>query len=135
VSASIKQYDEEQIFSCISTNTRFHGTVWPRLKRASFVLWENVTTTFSCHSPLFNISIQLSDAGAYLFSETELDFTITASHPMRINGNIKVNIDRMGSGEGCVSVEDTNAPTTNVTLVLPTSTNYLGASVHTTCKK
>ncbi|CAF1461432.1 unnamed protein product, partial [Didymodactylos carnosus] len=43
----IKQYDQEQIFSCISTNRLFHGTMWPSLKRASFVLWDNITTTFS----------------------------------------------------------------------------------------
>ena len=79
---------------------------------------------FSCHSSLFNITIQLSDARTYLFTETNTDFTITASHPMRINGNIKVNVDRMGSSERCVP-----------TLVLFTFTNYLPASVHTICKK
>ena len=76
--ALIKQYDEEQVFSCISTNNLFHGTMWPSLKRASFVLWDNITTTFSCKSPLFEINIELSDAGAYLFSETETDFTINS---------------------------------------------------------
>jgi chondroitin AC lyase len=81
IPAVIKQYDEEQVFSCISTNNHFHGTMWPSLKRASFVLWDSITTTFSCKSPLFEINIELSDAGAYLFSETATDFTVTASHP------------------------------------------------------
>jgi len=67
----IKQYDEQQVFSCQSTLNHFHGTMWPTLKRASFVLWDNVSTTFSCKSSTFEINIQLNDAGAYLFSETE----------------------------------------------------------------
>ncbi|CAF3309654.1 unnamed protein product [Rotaria socialis] len=131
----IKQYTEEQVFSCISTNNYFHGTVWPSLKRASFVLWDNITTTFSCKSSLFTINIQLNDAGAYLFSETDVDFTITASHPIRVNASVKVTIDRVGYGEGCAAAFDTNPPATNVTLVLPTSSQLLGASVTTKCNK
>ena len=131
----IKQYDEEQIFSCISTNNLFHGTIWPLLKRASFVLWNNITTTFSCQSPLFEINIQLSDAGAYLFSETDTDFTITASQPLRVNGSIKVTIDRVGYGEGCTVSSDSDASMTDVTVMLPSSPQLLGASVNTECKK
>jgi chondroitin AC lyase len=131
----IKQYDEEQIFSCISTNNRFHGTVWPSLKRASFVLWDNITTTFSCKSPLFEINIELSDAGAYLFSETESDFTITASQPLQVNGTIKLTVDRIGYGEGCTSSSDSDASTTNVVLTLPSSPQFLAAPVNTKCKK
>lgn len=59
--------------------------MWPTLKRASFVLWDNITTTFSCRSSLFNLNVTLSNAGAYLFSENATDFTVTASHPMRVN--------------------------------------------------
>jgi hypothetical protein len=135
MSALIKQYNEEQVFACISTNNLFHGTMWPRLKRASFVLWDNITTTFSCKSPLFEISIQLSDAGAYLFSETTTDFTVTASHPMRVNSIMKVTIDRVGYGEGCTVSSDIDAITTNMVLKLPTSPELLGASVNVTCKK
>jgi chondroitin AC lyase len=131
----IQKYDEEQIFSCISTNNLFHGTVWPSLKRASFVLWDNITTTFSCKSALFEINIQLNDAGAYLFSETDSDFTITASQPLRVNGTLKVTVDRIGHGEGCTALSDTDASTTNVVLLLPSSPQLLGASVNTTCKK
>ncbi len=46
----IKKYDEEQVFACISTNNLFHGTMWPTLKRTAFVLWDNVTTTFSSNA-------------------------------------------------------------------------------------
>jgi chondroitin AC lyase len=127
----IKQYDEEQIFACISTNNLFHGTMWPKLKRASFVLWDNITTTFLCKSQLFNLNITLSNAGAYLFSENATDFTLTASHPMRTNDTVKLTVDRMGYGEGCI----TNATQTNVTLMLPSSSELLGASVNVTCKK
>ena len=131
----IKQYSDEQVFECISTNNRFHGTMWPSLKRASFVLWDNVATKFSCKSPSFEIDIEVSDAGAYLYSETETDFTITASHPTRLGSTLKVNVDRVGSGPGCSTSQDTNASTTNVTLSLPSAGNYLGASVNVTCEK
>ncbi len=132
----IKQYNEDQVFACISTNKIFHGAMWPTLKRASFVLWDNITTTFSCKSPTFEINIELSDAGAYLFSETETDFTLTASHPMRVNGNMKVTVDRLGYGEECTVSSDIDAsPSTNVTLMLPSSLEQLGASVNVTCKK
>lgn len=131
----IKQYEGEQVFSCVSTNSDFHGTMWPALKRASFVLWEDASTTFSCQSSLFTINIQLNQAGAYLFSETATDFTVTASHPTRIGASLKVTVDRVGSGEGCSSSQHTNAKSTDVTLTLPTSSEFLGASVGILCKK
>ena len=131
----IKQYNDEQIFSCVSTNGHFHGSIWPTLKRASFVLWENVTTQFSCNSSLFQINIQLNDAGVYLFSENSMNFTVTASHPTRLGGTVKVKLDRVGSGEGCTSSSNDNTGITDVTLPLPSSSAYLGASVHVTCRK
>jgi chondroitin AC lyase len=131
----IKEYNEEQVFSCISTNHLFHGAIWPSLKRASFVLWDDITTTFSCKSPLFEIDIELSNAGAYLFSESTTDFTVTASHPIRVGGNVKVTVDRAGTGEGCSSLSNDNAKTTDVTLALPSSEHLLGASVSVKCKK
>ena len=134
----IKQYTEEQVFSCVSTNDNFHGTMWPSLKRASFVLWKNVTTTFSCKNPLFEISIQVTDAGVYLFSENATSFTLTASHPTRLAGTVKVTVDRVGSGKGCTSSSSSssdNVGTTDVTLSLPSSDVYLGASVNVTCEK
>ena len=131
----IKQYSEEQIFSCVSTNSHFHGTMWPSLKRASFVLWDNVTTTFSCNGPLFEIDMKVNDGGAYLFSENATSFTVTASHPTRLGGSMKVTVDRAGSGEGCAVSWSANAGATDVTLSLPSSDAYLGASVSVTCKK
>ncbi|CAF4876052.1 unnamed protein product [Rotaria sp. Silwood1] len=131
----IKQYNEEQVFSCISTNNLFHGTMWPGLKRASFVLWDNITTIFSCKSSLFEITLELSDAGAYLFSETVSDFTVTASHPTRVNDVVKVTVDRVGYGEGCTVSSDVDATTTNVALKLPSEPKLMGASVNVTCKK
>lgn len=128
--ALIKQYKEEQVFSCLSTNNQFHGTMWPSLKRASFVLWENITTTFSCQSALFKLTVQLSNAGAYLFSETDTDFTITASHPIRVGGVFEIMVDRVGSGQGCAASSGTS-----LTLPLPSSPQLLGASVNVTCKK
>ncbi|CAF0777841.1 unnamed protein product [Adineta ricciae] len=127
----IKQYEDQQVFSCISTNSLFHGTVWSSLKRASFVLWDNVTTTFSCKSRLFEINIQLNNAGAYLFSETDSDFTITASHPFRMNSSVNVIVDRIGYGQGCMI----SSSVTNVTMSLPVSDQLLGASVGTKCNK
>ena len=97
----IQQYDGEHVSSCLSTHHLFHGTAWPSLQRASFVRWDNITTVFSCDSPLFQINVQLSDAGAYLFSETELDFTVTVSHPTPTSGSI------------------TTATTTDVIIMLP----------------
>jgi chondroitin AC lyase len=135
VPSVIKQYSEEQVFECTSTNANFHGTMWPSLKRASFVLWDNVTTTFSCKSPLFQINIKVNDAGAYLFSESETSFTVTASHPTRVGGYVKLTVDRVGSGQGCTPSLDDNAQTTDVTLSLPSSAAYLGASINVTCNK
>jgi chondroitin AC lyase len=135
IPARIKQYDEEQIFSCQSTNQQFHGVMWPTLKRASFVLWDDIATTFSCNSSIFEITLQLSDAGAYLYSENTNSFTITASHPTRLDGNVKVNVNRVGSGESCRTSWNDNAQTTDVTLSLPSSKDFLGASVNVTCKK
>jgi chondroitin AC lyase len=131
----IKQYDEEQIFSCISTNNQFHGTMWPALKRASFILWDNITTIFSCNSSSFQLTIQVTDAGAYLFSETTTDFTITASHPIRLNGKMNIAVDRIGYGDGCTVWSYESQSYTNMTLTLPTSSELQGASVNMTCKK
>jgi chondroitin AC lyase len=133
--ALIKQYDEEQLFACISSNNLFHGTMWPRLKRAAFVLWDNITTIFSCKSPMFEVNIELSDAGAYIFSESVTDFTLTASHPMHVHGTVKITVDRVGNGEGCTVSLNSDATTTNVVLALPSSSQLLGASVNVTCKK
>ena len=90
-------------------------------------VWDNITTTFSCKSAMFEINIQLNDAGAYLFSETATNFTLTASHPTRVNGTVKITVDRVGYGEGCTS-------NINVILGLPSTYELLGASVNITCK-
>ena len=131
--AVIEHYNDEQVFSCVSSNNWFHGTMWPALKRASFVLWENITTTFSCRSPLFEINIELSDAGAYLFTETETDFTVTASHPTRTTGSLEVSVDRLGSGQACSILSKPNGKKTTVTLTLPSAKDHLGASVSIKC--
>jgi hypothetical protein len=109
--------------------------MWPTLKRVSFVLWDNVTTTFSCKSPLFEINVQLSDAGAFLFSESNTDFTVTTSHPMRVNGIVKITVDRVGYGKGCTVSSNVDATTTNMILMLPSSSQLLGESVNVTCQK
>ncbi|CAF3381979.1 unnamed protein product [Rotaria sp. Silwood1] len=128
----IKRYNNDHIFSCISNNEFFHGMAWSTMQRASFVLWNNITTIFSCQNSFFKINIRLNDAGAYLFNETSTDFSVTVSHPTRINGTITINIDRIGYGQGCIVVSDS---TTNVTITLPSSYQHLGASVTVTCKK
>lgn len=135
MSSIIKIYEEEQVFSCLSTNKFFHGTMWPRLQRASFVLWENVTTTFSCKSPLFEVNIEINDAGAYIYSENATDFTVTISQPMRLNRTMNLKVDRLGTGEGCVVSNNLYGSSTNVTLVLPSSPEFLGAPVSVSCKK
>jgi hypothetical protein len=131
----IKKYEEEQVFACTSTNGVFQGTMWPTLKRAAFVLWINSTTTFSCQSPTFNLNITLANSGAFLYSETDKDFTITASNPVRSNGVLTVSVDRAGDGQGCTLSIDMDVTRTNVTLIVPTDPELLGASVNVTCKK
>jgi len=135
VSTLIEQYQQEQVFSCQSSNGHFHGTMWPRLKRASFVLWEKNSTTFSCQSTQFQINIQIYEPGSYLYSETDQDFTLTVSHPTNLGTTVKVTIDRIGSGEGCKSFWNDVNPSTDVTLSLPSSKDYMGASVNVTCHK
>jgi hypothetical protein len=131
----IKRYGEEKVFSCISTIKHLHGTAWPTLKRASFALWSNDTTSFSCNSQSFQLTVELNDAGIYMFNETDTEFSITASHPTRVDASIAVTVNRLGSGQGCVMQSDPNASTTKVTLMLPTSPQLLGQSVTVTCKK
>ena len=130
----IKQYTDEQVFSCLSTNTRFHGTMWPSLQRASFVSWDNVTTTFSCKSSLFEINLEVNGSGAYIFSETKTNFTVTASQPVGMKRNVTVTVDRVGTGKKCSSSSDNNATKTDLVLSLP-SGDFLGQSVSVTCKK
>lgn len=130
-----KKYEEEQVFACISTNNLFHGTMWPTLKRAAFVLWANVTTIFSCKSPTFNLAVTLPFAGAYLFSETDSNFTLTASNPRSYIGYLNVTVDRVGYDDGCTVSSDIDATNTNVALMLPTPRKLQGASVNVTCKK
>ena len=128
----IHQYEDEQIFACISTNEQFHGVMWPSLRRASFVLWENVSTIFSCNSSSFQLTVQLNSAGIYLFSETESNFTMTVPHPTRLNSTISLSIDRVGGyGQGC----STWLSNTNITFSLPDSFEFQGDSISITCKK
>ncbi len=84
---------------------------------------------------MFEINIQLSDAGAYLFSETETDFTLTASHPFRLNSTLQVIVDRVSNGKGCTVSSNVDATTINVTLNLPSAPELVGTSVNVTCKK
>jgi hypothetical protein len=84
---------------------------------------------------MFEINIGLSNADAYLYSETDSDFTLTASHPMRVNGIVKVTVDRIGSDERCIISSNSSVTTTSVALTLPSSPQLLGASVNVTCKK
>jgi chondroitin AC lyase len=128
----IQHYDNEHLFSCISNNDLFHGIAWPTLQRASFVLWKNITTTFSCQSPSFKINAQFNDDGVYLFNETATDFSVTVSHPIRINDTVRITVDRIGFGQGCAALSDS---TTEVTIALPSSPQMLGSSVTVTCKK
>ena len=127
----VQTLEEEQVFACTSSNKLFHGTMWPRLKRASFVLWKDTPTTFSCKSSLFQVQFEVDQTGAYIFSETETEFTVTASHPIKLNNKLVVKVDRIGHGEGCV-IDSSN---TNITLALPTTSEYLGLSVSVICKK
>ena len=71
-----------------------------------------------------------------LFSETDQDFTLTASSPHYYIGFLEVRVDRIGYGVGCAVVStDIGATITNVTLALPTLRSFQGASVNVTCKK
>lgn len=131
----IKKYNEEQVFGCISTDNRFHGTMWPSLKRAAFVLWQNHTTTFSCQSPTFQLNITIPFAGNYLFSETNENFTLTASSPKFYIGQLEVRVNRLGYGLGCTISTDLHGTTTNMTLPLPILKTLQGSSVNLTCNK
>ena len=102
-------------------NKCFHEVVWPSLKRASSVLWDNITTTFSCKSPLVQINLELTSACAYLFSETDTDFTLSVSRLVRVNGTMKVSVDRVEYGEGCIVSSNMNSSQTDVVLTLPAS--------------
>jgi hypothetical protein len=131
----IEQYEEEQVFACMSTNSTFHGTIWPTLKRASFILWSDSSTIFSCKSPTFDINIQLHHSGVYIFRETETDFTLTVSHPVRSNVTLNVVVDRVGYGQGCAASSYMNAVATNMTVMLPPTRALLDTAVNVTCKK
>jgi hypothetical protein len=57
----------------------------------------------SCQSSFFKINGRLNDAAVYLFNETSTEFSITVSHPIRINSTVTINIDRTEYGQGCVA--------------------------------
>ncbi|CAF0995050.1 unnamed protein product [Rotaria sordida] len=105
----------------VSTKTTSYNTIGPY----------NDTLTRRTNS-FFQINIRLNDADAYLFNETATDFSITVSHPTRINDNVTINIDRIGYGQRCIVVSNS---TTNVTIVLPSSYQLLGALVTVTRNK
>ena len=50
-------------------------------------------------SSSFTFKAQLQDEGFHLFNETTTEFSVTVSHPIRINGTVTVNVDRVGSGK------------------------------------
>ncbi len=54
---------------------------------------------------------------------------------LRVGGNVKVTIDRIGSGEGCSTSSGDDTQTMDVTVPLPSGGQFLCASVHVTCKK
>lgn len=128
----IQRYENENIFSCQSNNILFHGVAWPTIQRASFVLWNNTSTTFTCKSSSFQLTAQIKSSGIYLFNETSTEFSVTASHPTVIGQNVTINVNRIGLGTGCVALSDSS---TDVTIPLPTTKQYLGLSVTVTCKK
>ena len=131
----IKQYTEEQVFACISTNGNFHGTMWPSLKRAAFVLWDNVTTTFSCKSPTFELNIELNNAGAFIFSENATAFTLTASHPIIFHTALNVTVDRVGTGKGCTVSAKGDVTKTEMLVMLGKSHTAQGISLDASCTK
>jgi chondroitin AC lyase len=131
----IEQYNNEKVFSCISTNGLFHGTMWPSLRRASFVLWDNITTRFDCDTDTFSVDIEISDAGAYLYSETDDTFTVTASHPTRINTTLSLTVEQHGEGEGCEIISENHPHTTRMVFTLPSLPEHQGSSVQITCNK
>ena len=91
--ALIAEYAKEQVFFCQANRPNFHGVFWPGQRRASFVLWKNVAITFSCQSPNFRVNLQMRDAGDYLLSETDRDFTLTSSHPKQsIRSSLSLSI-------------------------------------------
>ena len=125
---TIEDYTDEKIFACQTNTDVAHGVSWPSRQRVSLVLWENVTTLYSCQSSSF----QLNDAGVYLFNESSEAFSISAAHPTRLHAVLTVNVNRTGYGVGCTRLDD---GTTNVTLVLPSSAQFLGTSIIVTCGK
>lgn len=109
--------------------------MWPILKRAAFILWNNSTTIFSCQSLTFSLDITLINSGAFLYSETGTDLTITASNPVRSNGVLTICVDRASNGQDCLLSNDMNVLKTIITLIIPTDPEFLGASVNVACKK
>ena len=135
VPTMIKQYTDEQVFACISTNGNFHGTMWPSLKRAAFVLWENVTTAFSCKSPTFDLNIELNNAGAFIYSENATAFTLTASHPIIFHTALNVTVDRVGTGKACTVPTNGDPTKTEMTVPLGKSHTSQGISFTVSCTK
>ena len=135
VPTKIKQYTDEQVFACISTNGNFHGTMWPSLKRAAFVLWDNITTTFSCKSPTFELNIELNNAGAFIFSENATAFTLTASHPIIFHTALNVTVDRVGTGKGCTVSTKGDATKTEMLVTLGKTHTAQGISLDVSCTK
>lgn len=128
----INDFESDSLFSCVSNNDTFHAVSWPSLQRSSFVNWNNSAVYYSCQSSSYTTKVILYSDGAYLINETSSSFSITASHPSRVNESLKVNINRSGQGINCERLPD---GTTDVTIDLPSSPQYLGQSVTVTCQK
>jgi len=113
-------------------NLDYQYTILPNISLESLPNnMNNNKSTFSCQSLSFNLNIQLIHAAIYLFSETDFDFTLTVSQPIRINGMMNITIDRIGYGQRCAIFNNN----TNVTVPLPTSFQFMGQSVNTNCNK
>ena len=108
------------------------SSLWSSLQRASFVVWDNISTTFSCQSSSFNLIVRLQNAGLYLFNETATDFSVTNSHSTRFDGTMTITVNRVGFGKECKALSDS---TTEMTIALLSTRQSQGSSVTVTCNK
>jgi len=70
-----------------------------------------------------------------LISETDTHFTITVSHPTRINDTIIIILDRIGCVQECQISSYINISTTNVIFTLSSLSELLGTSVNVSYNK
>jgi hypothetical protein len=132
-----RQKSKEEV-SCVENRAELQAVSYPRLSRASVVVWpasnggNRTAWIYQCKQEQTAWSVMLGGevAGLYQFHETSDSFTVTVSHPTVSGQGVSVLVSRAGTGSNC----SRHGELTSVYVVLPDK-ELLGKSVSVSCRK